>query len=631
MRQSLFPAGERPAVYALFEKYLAFLKEQRLYDPNILSHRYLELMRPSFDLVVADEVQDITNIQLRLILSSLTEAGQFILCGDSNQIVHPNFFSWASLKSMLYREEAEEGPERVYRILHANFRNAATVTDLANRLLRIKHQRFGSVDRESTYLMECMPGEPGEVVFLEDVDAVKADLNRRTGQSTHFAVIVMREEDKETARAFFRTPLLFSVHEAKGLEYENVILLNFISGQRAWFEEIARGIDAADLDGELAYGRGKDKADKSLEIFKFYVNALYVAITRAIRRVYVIESNGEHPMARLLGFGATGTAASVATQQSSREEWQAEARKLELQGKKEQAEEIRQRILHVTPVPREVLDTARLLALLDRALDSRDVSQKPRKALLDYALTAGEPGILERLHRIDFDRVAHFFSRPEMQHGPDGRHQVIRFDRELYVEQSAAAQTRASKSFLGANFKGVLADCERYGVDHRSPVNQTPLMTAASVGNLKLVRALLDAGADPAVVDNYGRTAWHFGILRSFSDEHYAAEIFPELHEMLVPPGISVRVDDRLVKIDNHTGEFLLFSIFSLGLEILRKSIEPGLTAIRIEGALGRLPDAVAPPYRKKRSYISSLLAKNEIECGQPYNRKLFRRIRHGH
>jgi hypothetical protein len=273
--------------------------------------------------------------------------------------------------------------------------------------------------------MECMPGEPGEVVFLEDADAVKADLNRRTGQSTHFAVIVMREEDKEAARAFFRTPLLFSVHEAKGLEYENVILLNFISGQPARFEEIARGIDAADLDGELAYGRGKDKADKSLEIFKFYVNALYVAITRAIRRVYVIENDTMHPMACLLGFGATGTATSVATQQSSREEWQAEARKLELQGKKEQAEEIRQRILHVTPVPWDVLDTGRLLALLDRALDHREVSQKPRKALLDYALTAGEPGILERLHRVDYDRVSHFFSRPEMQHGPDPRFESV--------------------------------------------------------------------------------------------------------------------------------------------------------------------------------------------------------------
>lgn len=419
VRQSLFPASERPAVYALFEKYLAFLKEQRLYDPNILSHQYLGLVQPAFDLVVADEVQDITNIQLRLILASLTESGQFLLCGDSNQIVHPNFFSWASLKSMLYREETE-GPERVYRILHANFRNAATVTDLANRLLRIKHRRFGSVDRESTYLMECMPGEPGEVVLLQDADAVKADLNRRTGKSTRFAVIVMREEDKDAARAFFRTPLLFSVHEAKGLEYENVILVNFISGQRAQFEEIARGIDAADLDGELAYGRGKDKADKSLEIFKFYVNALYVAITRAIRRVYVIESDAGHPMARLLGFGAAGTAAAVAAQQSSREEWQAEARKLELQGKNEQAEEIRQRVLQVTPVPWDVLDTGRLLALLDRALDPREVSQKPRKALLEYALTAGEPGILERLHRVDYDRVSHFFSRPEMQHSPTG-------------------------------------------------------------------------------------------------------------------------------------------------------------------------------------------------------------------
>ena len=42
-------------------------------------------------------------------------------------------------------------------------------------------------------------------------------------------------------------------------------------------------------------------------------------------------------------------------------------------------------------------------------------------------------------------------------------------------------------------------------------------------------------------------------------------------------------------------------------------------------------PDAVVPERRKKRAYISSILSKNEVDRDDKYNRKLFRRIKHGH
>jgi predicted ribonuclease YlaK len=45
------------------------------------------------DFIVIDEVQDLTNAQLGLVLATLNKPGHFVLCGDSNQIVHPNFFS----------------------------------------------------------------------------------------------------------------------------------------------------------------------------------------------------------------------------------------------------------------------------------------------------------------------------------------------------------------------------------------------------------------------------------------------------------------------------------------------------------------------------------------------------------
>jgi hypothetical protein len=230
VKQSIFSHEEREQVYDLFTRYLETMNEQGFYDANILSHEYLEKVEPRYDFVVMDEVQDLTNIQMQLVLKSLRDPAGFILCGDSNQIVHPNFFSWSKIKSFFYRQEGLTSQTDLIRILNTNYRNSPQVTEVANRLLKIKSARFGSIDKESNYLVQSNAHNTGEVILLQDEEGIKAELDRKTRQSTRFAVIVMHSEDKAAARASFSTPLIFSVQEAKGLEYENIVLYNFTSG-----------------------------------------------------------------------------------------------------------------------------------------------------------------------------------------------------------------------------------------------------------------------------------------------------------------------------------------------------------------------------------------------------------------
>jgi len=47
----------------------------------------------------------------------------------------------------------------------------------------------------------------------------------------------------------------------------------------------------------------------------------------------------------------------------------------------------------------------------------------------------------------------------------------------------------------------VLRQCGQFGPDHRTNFNATPLMLAAQCGNVALVEALLERGADPLVYD----------------------------------------------------------------------------------------------------------------------------------
>jgi hypothetical protein len=121
------------------------------------------------------------------VLKTLRHPGHFLLCGDSNQIVHPNFFSWAQVKSLFWRDP-ELAQRQQLSVLTANFRNSREATRVANQLLKIKQRRFGSIDRESNFLVKAVGAEAGEVTLASDKDDLKRELNQKIRQSTRFAV-----------------------------------------------------------------------------------------------------------------------------------------------------------------------------------------------------------------------------------------------------------------------------------------------------------------------------------------------------------------------------------------------------------------------------------------------------------
>jgi hypothetical protein len=132
----------------------------------------------------------------------------------------------------------------------------------------------------------------------------------------------MHPEHKPAARVHFQTPLIFSVQEAKGLEYDNIILYNFTSADEERFRDITRGVSAEDVRAEeLRYARAREKDDKSLEMYKFHINALYVAVTRAVENLYLIEANPGQRLFEVLGLQRWEERLALAEHGSSLDEW----------------------------------------------------------------------------------------------------------------------------------------------------------------------------------------------------------------------------------------------------------------------------------------------------------------------
>jgi len=613
VKQSIFTLEEREQVYAIFEKYLVFLRDEQRYDANIVSFEYLSRLAPRYDFVVIDEVQDITNIQLSLILRALRNPNDFVICGDSNQIVHPNFFSWSKVKSFFHRHadkanETKAPPGELIRVLNTNYRNSPQVTEIANRLLKIKNARFGSIDKESNYLVESNGHNQGQVHLLRDSEKLKQELDRKTCHSTRFAIVVMQPERKTEAKRFFQTPLVFSVQEAKGLEYENVILLNFISAEEQRFQAITKGVDHSMIETDMTYGRVKDKSDKSLEVYKFHINSLYVAITRAVKNLYIVESAPKQRLLDLLGLKNAQDTLELAEQGSSFQEWQHEAHKLELQGKAEQAEQIRSQILKQKEVEWEVLAGDAVTLLRDKAIVENN--KKAKLALYEYALVYRDQMLINDLLEVGFAPARN------LKKGIDTLNQ------KYYMPYSAKNPT------------AVLRQVDRYGADFRNQFNQTPLMIAARLGNAELTQCLTDLGADTELLNNSGFNGFQIALEQACSDNKFAAKKLGRIYNALEPASMSIQVEGKLLKLDNHLMEFLMLNlIISIFYEVLPSNYISSGGAFSTKdfvNAIQTFPDSVVPARRKKRAYISSILSKNEINRDGPYNRKLFLRVKHG-
>ena len=644
VKQSIFSLSERERLYPIFTKYLEWITEENLYDGNILCFEYLQKVIPCYDYVMVDEVQDMTNIQLKCTLASLKKPSNFILTGDSNQIVHPNFFSWSKIKTYFYHSGDGKEKDNPIKILRTNYRNSLNVVELSNNLLKIKNTRFGSIDRESNYLVDTVSQEKGEVLLYGNDDKKKQELNRRTQNSAKYAVIVPSNAHKAQAARFFKTPLIFSIHEAKGLEYENVILTDFISSHEAEFREITSGVSTDDLQQEeLRYNRAGNKHDKDAEIYKFYINSFYVAITRAIKNIYIFERLAEHPMLKLLQMQENKADIHVKEAKSSKEEWLDEARRLEEQGKYEQAEQIRAKYLGYEYISQEQLDIIRERAL-DPSLKEVEVKRE-RKQLFQYAINHRRYDWVDGLARLQFQRAI------------------------LYMKELRADRKEYEKSLRLGNKLPVQTIVQKYGVDFADEDNVSGLMLALYHGQTEIALRLLELGASTTMTDNFERFAvdyliesymknktpkeWQTNSLPFFrvdpflknnkqkqsqlADERTLIQCWGKVR----PPVLIYEFKERQFHVGSHSMLFFLIILMRnlpdfghhtlFGSNRTNQSYSSTVFTVgELINLLAFIPDEILPPSRKKRSYISSILALNEISKDSSYCKETFMRIKRG-
>ncbi|KAG8174186.1 hypothetical protein JTE90_005905 [Oedothorax gibbosus] len=353
-RQSIFPKDERCSIYDFFEEYKKFIEgSSEYYDTSLIAYECIKEVQKVYDAVVVDEVQDLTESTLSLVLRSLKDEskGNFLLCGDVNQVIHPSFFSLSKLKSFLSQNKYIRQGSEVFYTLEKSYRNSEQVTEVGNRILHLKNYCFAPEDRiteeeKKLFFMESDTENRGNVCFV--TKDKEQEMAGKVPGSINWAVLVLDDESKEEARKLFSTPLVFNIHEAKGLEFENVILYKFMSckayngiwniikDKKKIEDPIGKIRDSYD-NKEVNTSRNKNKEDKSSEEYKFHINALYVGVTRSASNLYIIDDKSN--LLKIIEPKEKGNV-NIKKEESSPEEWRDMALKLIDEGNVEQAKDI---------------------------------------------------------------------------------------------------------------------------------------------------------------------------------------------------------------------------------------------------------------------------------------------------
>lgn len=603
VKQSIFLQHEKNVVYDIFQRYLFFLKEENYYDSNLICHAYLEQTKKKYDYIIVDEVQDLTMIQLALILKTLHSASHFLLCGDANQVVHPNFFSWSKLKALFFQQIPSQ--HDLLHVLHGNYRNATKVTQLANKILALKTQRFGSIDKESHALMRANDNLTGLVTLLNNKANITKELNQKTKNDTHYAVITLDESAKKQAQQQFSTPLIFTIQEAKGLEYDAIILFNFISDHKRRYKKIIQGIQIDDIEKEIKYSRSKDKTDKSAEAYKFHINALYVAITRAIKNIYWLESNTDHPLLALLGLTKVKETLHIPKHQSTHNEWQQQADQLERQGKQQQANQIREKILCQEIPDWVVYNEDTIQDLLHQALHKQQ--RKAKLSLFEYSLVYDDKLYRNALINIDF--------KPAFN--PENGYDLLH---KKYFMNYQSKQLSAVTQLI-----------HRYGVDFRNTFNQTPLMIATRYGNIELIHFLIAQKANKSLANNKGHNAFQIALYLAWKDKQYANDKLLAVFLALSPESIELRLDHQTIKLDKHRTEFFLINLMMvIFYDVLPHKMiftGGGFTPQDLIEALANFPSHLLHEKLYDPDYIREVLTTHRTHSDNPHSLNLFYRI----
>ncbi|CAG8599954.1 4791_t:CDS:10 [Funneliformis mosseae] len=334
----------RDTIYNIFERYEKM--KARNYDFDSVD-RTLAILRatetkvfggPHIHEVYIDECQDNRIIDYELILKLFGHAESIFLAGDVAQCIAQGLISIDLRACQLFKPKMFE--------LNINYRSHKGILQLASSIIHLLRVFFpDSIDQLSPEISEVGGPQPiiiegceAETLFIYRKDDKKEDVFIEFGADQ---VIIVRDESskKRVKDIYSDIGLVLTVFEAKGMEFNDVLLYNFFTDSPA---HLKWQVILSDLDDNSEWIR-KFSSEKHY-ILSSELKHLYVAITRAREHLWIFDEDAKlsesirtYWVRKKLVKVTNGIDVSKLTKTSSSYEWNREGRMFFEQRNYEQA------------------------------------------------------------------------------------------------------------------------------------------------------------------------------------------------------------------------------------------------------------------------------------------------------
>ena len=272
----LYSSSQRELLYELTLRYQMFLSAEGKVDENDMARQFLNRLMnqkvPLFDFVIADEIQDLTEIQIYCLIRLARNRNNLLFSGDINQTIRPTYFHTGRIESILKTSNTHLG--FIKHQLVKNYRSTKEVVDLANQVVNLRIQRLG-LNKKNDYHEIPIRGEQHPIYYFDAKHPLEIVKLIETGLNRHYVAIVVpdEEEKKNFERLTQQKGAVFTVEEIKGIEKEYIICYNVMTKYKTAWETI--------INQDVMYQNQ----------YRYYFNLLYVALTRARHHLCFIEED----------------------------------------------------------------------------------------------------------------------------------------------------------------------------------------------------------------------------------------------------------------------------------------------------------------------------------------------------
>ena len=272
---------DRDVIYDIALYYQNRLEADRRFDEIDLCKRATQELdlaadRFLYDLVICDEIQDLSDIEIALLFRLTRTSGNIICAGDQKQIINPSGFRWEEVKRRFY-ERGMTVPD--VRYLNYNFRCVGDIVKLSNVLLKLKQRLVGISGYEQ---MEDWKFNGRPPLLFHGLSESRM-LERIGATAAGSTILVRSSEEKKVLVRSLGTELIFTISEAKGLEFDTVLLWKFSGDPKV------AGIWRKIADKHLL-------KDEHHALVRHEINLLYVASTRARNALIIYDGTTASPV-----------------------------------------------------------------------------------------------------------------------------------------------------------------------------------------------------------------------------------------------------------------------------------------------------------------------------------------------